>query len=275
MKPKWILEKDMFGEELHFLRHALDDTQTPYKEVEYLAFEGFDYKKARYEDDDCVVAYCSLNLAKVLDKTAPWTPTIFCNLPAFECVNYYPHYGEYLLNRDYIMLPFGELKRQKEFLLKNLGQEGCVFIRPSNGFKSFTGMLFIDERWDKDIEYAGFYDIDAAQVVAVSSPKLIDAEWRLVILNGKVVTGSMYKKGGNKCEEAGFPVSVGLYAEVIASQWQPERIFVMDICESNGEFSLVEINSASCSGLYKCDKRKFVDAMNTAAIQEYEEMTNV
>jgi hypothetical protein len=48
------------------------------------------------------------------------------------------------------MLPIGELNRRKEFLLKTLGKENTLFIRPDDEAKLFTGQTIELERWDKD-----------------------------------------------------------------------------------------------------------------------------
>ena len=36
-------------------------------------------------------------------------------------------------------------------------------------------------------------------------------------------------------------------------KWKPEHLFVMDVCKSNNEFKIVELNTFSASDLYECD----------------------
>ena len=37
------------------------------------------------------------------------------------------------------MLPYGELKRKKDYLFKLFGDNDFIFVRPDSGFKTFTG----------------------------------------------------------------------------------------------------------------------------------------
>ena len=185
-------------------------------------------------------------------------------------------FGKYLLNTDYIMMPFGELIRRKEFIFDTLSWdvfEHKVFIRPDSGNKTFTGTVVHEDNWVDAVSKLGFYDVDPSSIVIVSETKNIGNEWRLVIIEGKVIAASKYKSYGLIKMEEGCPKDVKKFGEDMAKLYSPERCFTIDICdEKDGTYlSIVEINSFSSSGLYVCDKSAVVEAVSHAALNEWKE----
>ena len=160
--------------------------------------------------------------------------------------------------------------RNKQQVFDAYAIDGQVFIRPDEGDKPFNGEVVAYENLNEWYEYTSKYDDPAKNIyklAVIASPEPIQREWRLVIQNGTVVTGSLYRKivdGRSSVEiEEGYSIEAAQFAEKIIaeSKWQPHPLFVMDIAESNGEMKLVEIGSVSACGLYACDLRKVVNAM--------------
>jgi len=62
------------------------------------------------------------------------------------------------------------------------------------------------------------------------------------------------------------------FAEMIAKEYSPEPIFCIDIgvCRNQNELKLIEINSFSCSGLYKCDETIIVKEVSEHCWRESE-----
>jgi hypothetical protein len=105
-------------------------------------------------------------------------------------------------------------------------------------------------------------------LVVIAPEKQIDAEWRFVICNGKVITGCRYLPD----ESTIFPRSSFRLAQAIASCiWQPDICYTVDIAESFGKTYLLEINSFSCAGLYMCDLESIVREVSLAATEEWKE----
>ncbi len=261
----WIFEKDLFEEENTQMQEAISAFGYSFKEIEHVPFADTDWSYL-FKEKTPTVFYGSLQLSK---KLRPLCKGVYCDLPKFECTYYYPHLGEFLLNDKYIMLPFGELKRQKEFIFEKLSISNSLFVRPSSGFKLFTGQVINLETFDKDFDYLNFYEVDSHKVVVVASPKNIDKEWRLVIADKKVIASTLYKEGKNLVSVEGCPIEVKDYAEKIANVWEPERIWCMDICQYNNEIKLLEIGAFSSSGLYSCNKYDIVKKVSEIVIEEY------
>lgn len=276
MKPKWLLEKDTFAENLEGIYNAIKSQGMEYKVVDYFPFEGMKFADTfGTESQDCIITYGSLGMSKQVLKKTRWVPGAWCDLKKFECTYYYPRLGKYLLNNHYMMLPYGELVRQYGLLADTFGRNDSLFIRPNGGDKSFSGKVIScgrAEQYIKDVQDLGFYGIEPESLVAVSRPINLFEEWRLVIVEGQCVASSQYKENGLVKLREGCPLEVLKFAFEVVSTWQPERCWVLDICRTKArDFRVVEINSFSSSGLYVCNKDDVVRAVSAAAVNEWEE----
>ena len=272
MKPIWLFEKDVFEEGIDETINAVVDQGMKYKIAQYIPMDGGSYADL-FPSKECVIFYGSLNLGRRLKREAPWVPGVYCDLPKFECTYYYPRLNKFLLNRDCIMLPFGLLLQSKENLFKWVGNNNSVFIRPSNGYKTFTGKVCNYETFEKDVEFLSFYNVTPETIAIVAEPRNIKVEWRLIVIDSKVVACSTYKENRRKVVKQCSPMDVFEFAKNVVECWQPESAWVLDVCRTDdGELHLVEINSFSCSGLYACDKAAIVKAASELALREWNEI---
>lgn len=211
-----------------------------------------------------LVFFGSLNMIRKLQALQlPHKPVVWCDWEALSCHNYYAHYGKYMLQKEYGFYPYKELTRLKDFLYRTYGKDDKIFIRPSTNDKVFNGEVVEDFRFDRWHELSKVYEPKPELLCVVSKPSIIHSEYRLVIANGKVVTGSQYKIGGMVQSLEGMCLpSLIAYAEEVASVWQPHPIFVMDVATTRDDKAhVVEIGPINGAGLYKCDIRAVVQAM--------------
>lgn len=268
--PSWLIEKYIFDENVNKFKDVFKKLNIKYKIFEYHPFMEIDCSSL-FNDDDCVIFYGSLNLARDLRKKSKWVPGVWGDLNKLKCTTYYNYLGEFLLNSDYIMLPYGELLRRKEFLFNNVGNNDALFIRPDSGFKTFTGTVIYKNSYEADVKQLGFYDVDAANIVIVSEPKNIYEEYRMICVDKQIVTGCMYKLNRKEHYSTSIPEEVFEFATKIANKWQPDNCFTIDVCKTDDGYKLVEINSFSSSGFYVCDIEKIVTAATEMAIKEFKE----
>ena len=240
--------------------------------VNYVPFQAGGYNK--FKDEDCVVFYGSLNLVRQLQREKPWIPGSYCNFNNLKCVTYYSHWGKYLLNHDYIMLPLLEFSRKRDYYYDKMGVDGCVFMRPDSGAKTFYGNVYPKDELDSEIKLMdGYAGLPLDEILVVTScPKVIYKEWRIVVVDGEPISATQYKKDGKLNEKEGCDVDAWLLAQRIAKEeWQPDRAYTLDICKSNGRYSLLEANSFSCSGLYDCPVGSIVREVSRVALEEWME----
>jgi len=283
VRPRWLIEDFEADNKFDKLAEETRRRGLQTEVVKYRPFKSGKYSHF-FKGHDCVVVQGSINLCRQLQKEDYWVPGPWLNSIAYECSRYYASLGHHHLNSDYVMLPRAEVPRQMGFLKKTFGsEENALFMRPSSGHKTFTGKVFHEKHFESDWDWVEEFT-EPHSLVIISSPKVIIREWRFIISDKKVVTGSLYK------ERIG-PISSGKYREIdivnfpkdkaalkkaqeIANEgYNPDPMYVIDICETaEGEMRLLEIGSFSCAGLYDCNISLIVDEAERQALKEYEDI---
>lgn len=279
MQVKWILDGDLFEEyrqelirEIQSQGHipcVVHAPNPPYR------WDQIPQIKNLLNGDCCTIAHADIALSTRFCREERICPGAFCNVEHFYCSSYLCWLGKYWLNKDYAMIPFGELPRLKDNLFDTFGIEGKIFVRPDSPIKIFNGQTIQHQTFDKDYDYLGFYDFPEKEIVVVSSPKEIAAEWRFVIANGVVVTGSQYMLNGNLHVQKGFPDNAFELADEIAKINQPDPVWILDICQTfDKQFHMIEIGGFSFANLYACDLNAVVRVVSAAAQTAYHARKN-
>ena len=276
MNVGWLIDGDMFP-------HYRDDLIAAIKSHGHTAKlvhapsppfrwddAGCSYRET-FPADHCVVSHGDIELVSKIHNEQRWRPGAFATIEHYYCSNYVNHFGEYWLNRDYLMLPFGDLKRQKQRLFDIFGMDGQIFARPDSPLKLFTGQTASHDSFDADVEYMGFYEFPIQSLVVVSSPKIVEREWRFVAANREIVAGCLYCENGQFESKPQINNDAKQLAEKIAScGYAPDPVWIVDICQtSDGEFHLLEIGGFSFADLYACDKSDIVDAVSSVALSQW------
>lgn len=95
-------------------------------------------------------------------------------------------------------------------------------------------------------------------VVVVAEVQDIDAEWRLFMVGGEVVGGSMYRPSADRA----LPPELIHFAERAAQNWTPAPVFVMDVARVNRSWKIVECNCFNGSRFYDADAAAIVNAVS-------------
>lgn len=298
MKPTWVtwvIEKGLFVDTEERLIGELKRQGIGYRELQYVPFDDDLVKRCEgmFPKGSCVVFYGSLNFGRKLKRTS-WIPGVYLDDRKYDCTAYYPVFGNDLLHSDYIMLPYGELTRRKDFLFEHFGYNmthDCeLFMRPNSGFKQFVGTVLDYDRFDDGVKLSGFYDVEPDTLVIVSKAKRLHKEWRFVVVDGTVISGSLYRdwdagpetlspgavtrdiilmNSKSVCEPC-MDNDALLFADRMAKRYNPEAAWVMDVALTDTHYRLLEIGCFSCAGMYGNDLAKVVSEVSDAAVREWE-----
>jgi len=169
------------------------------------------------------------------------------------------------------MLPWGDLKRQKDFLYDNLAEEDTIFLRPNSGLKTFTGKLIYKELFDNDLNILAYKDPEDHEIVIAAPPRMVMNEWRFIVVDKEVVTGSQYRFMQQSILRLNDDQkALNLAQEIAIQDYQPSLVWVVDICQTkSGNYYLLEVGCFSCAGLYACDLEIIVDKVSKAALKEW------
>ena len=215
--------------------------------------------------DANVFLFGSPALMSHIQRHRRWTPGGWSTFENFSCDIYYSHFGRYLLNDCYTLLPAAEAIRQSTNLYHTFSIGGEIFARPSVGRKLFTGRTFECDEYLKTIGECP----DPQSLIVISKPKLIQREWRFYIANNRICTYSQYACNGERELSKDVPIDAIEFVESVLKNtiWRPDPMFAMDVCVSDGQIKLLELNAFSCSNLYEGDLNAIIESVVSMAGQ--------
>lgn len=189
--------------------------------------------------------------------------SIFHDMEKFD-QEYYSNLNLPLLNDNSIFLKMNESL--------DLSFDEPKFIKPSTDMKPFAGGIIPSGQTIKDFvtnqRYNACY-VD--ETLMVSDCIDIVSEYRFFVVDGKAVTGSLYKLGDKVTTSEDVPSDLFTFVEDLDKQYRPHDVYTVDIAIlENGEYRIVEYNGWNFSGSYKCDLEKTFKAINDYVLKCYE-----
>ena len=110
-------------------------------------------------------------------------------------------------------------------------------------------------------EDGAFAPLNKNTEIVVSSIKQIYNECRLFIVDGKVVTASMYKAGNRVMGDPNVDQRYLDFTQEMTDIWSPSIGFVMDVADTPNGLKIIEINNLNSAGFYACDTFKIIDSI--------------
>ncbi|QDE69185.1 hypothetical protein BHS09_20630 [Myxococcus xanthus] len=248
----WVVQHNLFNEPgFHTLLGVLRRGEIPHTVVKVIPFDGG--VEPTVDVDGPVIVMGSLSLTRYA-KRRGWTPGAFLN-DNFDFRIWREQLGHHLLNADAQVHRFGDVPPR----------EGPFFIRPCLDDKSFSGMV---TTWDdfstwraSALALGEGATVDADTWVAVSPLKHIQREYRMVVVDGRVITGSRYKLGDRVASSPEVEPDVRAFAQAMADTWTPDRAYVLDVFMHDSDLYVGELNNLNAAGFYAYDVAKMVDAI--------------
>src|SRR5271157_2666855 len=184
----WILQTNLFNEkEWENLVFALERLKIPHSIHKVVPFVGELIPPAEPKEKKviCFGSYSMRHTAKAMG----WNPGVY-DLFDINFLVQKTHWGEDMLNYDSDIVMFKDAKISEP-----------TFIRPIDDSKYFAGRVFEPEEfntWVHGIVEEGYdygNSLTGQTLVQLCKPKEIYAEYRYWIVNGRIVTKSLYKRG--------------------------------------------------------------------------------
>ena len=273
----WLLQQNALSSEIDLfdtITRTLDQGGMPWTAVRALSFtdkivaadqdiNGKDLADIAELDIDIqgpIMVYGSYTLALIAAKKN-WTPGAFVN-DNFTHDALAGGWGtSRMLNGDAVVCQLDGLESAL------YGREN-VFLRPFEDTKSFSGMVLGSDEacwWAQNAVKANGPMLNSATKIVVASTRSILAEYRLFVVDGNVVTSSLYKLGQRVISDRYTPDSVLDYAKGCIELWVPDRAFALDIAETPEGLCIIEVNNINSSGVYAADLSKLIQAMDGMA----------
>lgn len=176
---------------------------------------------------------------------------LFFDEEKFSIENYIAQWRNHMLNYGASIVTFKELIASGKY-----SPDKLLFIRPDDDSKSFAGEVKrFDEiaSWYERLKAIDNTNLSLESKIVVSEPYNIQYEWRLWIVNKKVVAASKYREYFKLTTEEGCPDDVVSFAEERCKKYTPHDVFVMDICLCGDEYFIVECGCMNGAGFYKAN----------------------
>jgi hypothetical protein len=133
-----------------------------------------------------------------------------------------------------------------------LWNEEELFIRPLEDTKSFNGGIYNKTTFEKT-KYIG--------EIVTSKLKHIEREYRFFIIDGQVVTSSLYKVNGHLEESSIIDDGAVSFVKEMLPKFNHNG-YVIDVATVNGEYKIMELNCLNASGFYKINLYKLILAVD-------------
>ena len=256
----WVLQENLFDEQ--GFRDAIDVLERfniPYSLHKVVPFVG--ELIPDIDPDDNVICMGSYSMRHIAKKKG-WYPGVF----DLEQVNFneqMKHWGRFMLNADAVVSRFADAKIVT----------GRAFLRPIEDSKVFAGKVFTDQElkeWQHSIitmgdDYGSSMNGDT--LIQVCPVKEIYAEYRYWIVDDKIVTKSMYKRGDTVYYSSDVDERFDRFVSSLTSgsfsvdYWRPHDAYVIDVCDTPDGIKVVELNTLNSAGFYAANMTDLIMAL--------------
>lgn len=262
----WVIQDNLHHDKgMESLFVALDRLSVPYGKVKVVPFVGeIDPDISPEGNVMCIGSYSMRHVA----KRKGWTPGVF-DIGHLHHYDYPKKWRGHLLNDDAVFCSMKDVL----YHFDGREQEGMVFLRPSTDSKFLNGGLHtrkeIEEILD-NLYKLGTPDpagLSLCTSMMVATPKNVVAEYRFWIVDGQVVTWSLYKRGdrviySSEVERDAISYVGSSVMEHPQMHRNIARAFVLDVARMlDGTFKIIEANTLNASGFYAADVQKLVMAI--------------
>lgn len=258
---QWILQQ---FEDTEKLADALDRLGIPYSWHKVVPFIGELVPEPEVRDRQSVVMFGSYALWRYAEAKS-LNPGVFRIAPFVHEKPWQP----FMLNGpDAKFLHISEIEAK-------LPDDGCHwFIRPVADSKEQAGNVKVAAEIRVMARKVMVLDADEIPhgslrpdtLMMLTPPATIYKEWRIWIVNGVVVTHSLYKEGTRVTYRYEIDDDALEFAQMLVelnNGYSPA--YVMDICRTEDGLRLLETNCINAAGFYAADLVKLADSIDGMA----------
>ena len=255
----WVLQTNLTKPNvLEAIKSALTATDESYEEITVIPFSS---NPPEVKSKDAInIVYGSSTLMLNAYKNSELRKGLFYDPDKFTMQNYVNQWSDNLLNSDGQLIKLGEICN----LSSKPNQKW--FIRPSDDEKGFSGKLIefkeLNE-WIAKMNQLDSPEINNQRLAWISPPKTIEKEWRLFIVDDKIISSSRYMHNCQlDIDTNDNPMEMLSFAQNRINEYRLDNVYVMDIAEVNDEYKIIECNCFNGTGFYKHQIGQIVSAIN-------------
>lgn len=233
---------------------VLEELQVPYGTIE---LNNTTQLPDLADKGETIFVYGSVRLAQLAKEQKTWYPGSFYG-GNHRVEVYAPFFEGHLLNESLRVFPFGDMPQWKQ------GEQ--LFIKPFREAKLFTGKVFTEQKWcdfvAETLNTNTHPFLKADTLVQASEVRKMYKEARLWIVGGEIVEAAYYRYHGDVPFETRVNPEGLSFAKEMIRRFTVAEAYVMDICETDKGWKIVEMNCINSAGFYpNVDKGKIVRSL--------------
>jgi len=254
---RWVVQSNLTSQDdLLGLRNGCANNNISFVEVKVIPFTT---ELPDFEINSCNIYYGSTTFNNLIYSNETTRKGLFFDPETFSIENYIDKWGTHMLNYEASVTTF------KDLMNCEYDSQKLLFIRPNDDSKSFAGEVkrFVEiSDWYDKLKNVSNINLSLESKIIVSEPYNLKSEWRLWIVNRKVVAASKYRQYFQLSKEQGCPPEVVSFAEQRCQEYTPHDVFVMDICLSGDDYYVIECGCMNGAGFYKADIDQIVKSVS-------------
>ena len=251
---QWVVQRNLTSQsDFEQLKKSCRKVGVTFIELDIIPFTS---ELPEFDRSRSSIIYGSNTFNRLAFEDATLRKGLFFDEVTFSIENYIEKWSRHMLNYDASVITLKELINGNNYSFDKL-----LFIRPNDDSKSFAGEVKrFDEinHWYEKLKVVENTTLSLESKIVVSEPYNIHYEWRLWVVNKKVVAASMYREYFKLRKEEGCPADVVSFAEERCRQYTPHDVFVMDICLCGDKYFIVECGCMNGAGFYKTNIENIV-----------------
>lgn len=256
---QWILQQ---FEDTEKLSAALDRLGISYTWHKVVPFIGELTPEPEVVDPSAVVLFGSYSLWRTA-QAKQWNPGVFTIKPFLS----QSAWREHLLNGDVRLMTVREAAALEP-------DETLHFVRPVSDSKEIAGVVMSTAELVQTAQNVLSVKVDEIPEGSLShetelllaEPVRIQKEWRCWVVDGEVVTWSLYKEGSRVVYRAEIDEDALDFARSMVSL-NPgySRAYVLDVCRTEDGLRIIETNCINAAGFYAADLVKLAASIEALA----------
>jgi len=255
-KIRWVIQNNLIAEnDLKEIQKTCEDIGVEVQEVLVIPFS--DDLPDIILDEKTNIYYGATTFMNNVYHLLKKPVGLFYNQETFSMENYLDKWGEYMLNSD------AKVKKVGDVLHATIHQiEYNVFIRPDGDGKEFDGQVIpiskVNDLLQRHLNYDSPLNLESK--ILIGPAYNIHKEWRNYVVDGKIVTSSLYRENFKlKKSNEDIPQSMLDFVNDRIKEYQPHKNFAIDIASTHdGTYYIIECGCLNSVGFYHCDISKLI-----------------
>ncbi len=261
-KIRWVIQENNYSvKDRNAIIDACNELGYAYLLVEIIPFSN-ELPHIPLDDEYENIYYGSTTMMERTYRDFKQPKGLFFDQDTFLMSRYLETWGQHMLSSEAKVSTFEQLVHQEIPLDKML------FIRPNDDSKLFEGKVLEFRKikeWYQNIIEQKVEKIGTDTIVLAGPAYQIHKEWRNIVVDGKVVASSSYRKDFEPYFSAtDIPDRMVEFVEKRCKEFMPHAIFAMDIalCGTEHEYYIIECGCANSIGFYECDIKEYVRSIS-------------